>query len=413
MAAKPKMSPVRRKQMFLLGGLILGVVMVAMVISALSAPKPLPPNPLAGQTTKKAFTAPGEQIDSANIWRAQEGTRVTALQQQMSQLQGKLQTMEKATADDKARREEEEKKLAEAARAPTLQPQIQPSQIPARPVAPPAVGPQRQNVAPIPDGAPPPIAGMQGQPMPAPERPRGIMRIEFAKSAKTGPGGATVTPGAGGPGSDPKSAENYLPAAAFMRGVLLSGVDAPTGGQAQQNPHPLIVEILDLASLPNNVLADYKLCRFTANAVGDLSSERAYMRLDRLSCIADDGRAIDVAVKGYIADSTGKAGVRGRLVTKQGQVLGNALLAGVASGIGQAFQQSATTVSTSALGSTQTIQDGKQIQAGLGQGVNNAMQQLAKYYISLAEKLFPIIEVDAGQPVDIVITQGVSIAQKR
>src|SRR5574337_957263 len=97
-----------------------------------------------------------------------------------------------------------------------------------------------------------------------------------------------------------------------------------------------------MASLPNKFKADYKNCRFTANGAGDLSSARAYIRLDRLSCISDDGGAIDVGVKGYIADQTGKAGVRGRLVSKQGQVLANALLAGVASGIGQAFAQSST-----------------------------------------------------------------------
>ena len=117
-------------------------------------------------------------------------------------------------------------------------------------------------------------------------------------------------------------------------------------------------------------------------------------------------------MKGYIADQTGKAGVRGRLVSKQGQVLANALVAGVASGIGTAFAQSSMTTSTSALGSTQTIKDGEQLQAGIGTGVGNALQQLSKYYISLAEKMFPIIEVDAGQPVDIVITKGVSVARK-
>ena len=32
-----------------------------------------------------------------------------------------------------------------------------------------------------------------------------------------------------------------------------------------------------------------------------------------------------------------------------------------------------------------------------------------RYYISLAEKVFPVIEVDAGRTVDVVITQGVSL----
>ena len=32
-----------------------------------------------------------------------------------------------------------------------------------------------------------------------------------------------------------------------------------------------------------------------------------------------------------------------------------------------------------------------------------------RYYISLAEKVFPVIEIDAGRTVDVVITQGISL----
>jgi conjugal transfer pilus assembly protein TraB len=197
-----------------------------------------------------------------------------------------------------------------------------------------------------------------------------------------------------------------------MRAVLLSGLDAPTGGQAQANPHPVVLEVLDMASLPNKFKADYKSCRLTANGAGDLSSERAYIRLDRLSCISEEGGAIDVAIKGFVADQSGKAGVRGRLVSKQGQVLANALVAGIAAGMGTAFAQGQMITSNSALGSTQSVKDGHQGEAALGQGIGNSLNQLSKYYIQLAEKMFPIIEVDAGQPVDIVVTQGLSVARK-
>src|SRR3989304_5812105 len=47
--------------------------------------------------------------------------------------------------------------------------------------------------------------------------------------------------------------------------------------------------------------------------------------------------------------------------------------------------------------------------AGFGTGVGRALERLAQYYISLAEKVFPVIEVDAGRTVDVVITQGVSL----
>ncbi|MBU3990924.1 MAG: hypothetical protein KJ702_16625, partial [Gammaproteobacteria bacterium] len=35
--------------------------------------------------------------------------------------------------------------------------------------------------------------------------------------------------------------------------------------------------------------------------------------------------------------------------------------------------------------------------------------RLSQYYITLAEKMFPIIEVDAGRTVDVVFTKGFSL----
>ena len=118
---------------------------------------------------------------------------------------------------------------------------------------------------------------------------------------------------------------------------------------------------------------------------------------------------VGFSVRHYVAGEDGKAGMRGRLVSKQGQILANALLAGVASGIGSAFQQSSTTYSVSPLGSTSTVEPGKQLEAGLGTGMGKALDRLAQYYISLAEKIFPVIEIDAGRTVDVVLTQGIAL----
>ena len=49
------------------------------------------------------------------------------------------------------------------------------------------------------------------------------------------------------------------------------------------------------------------------------------------------------------------------------------------------------------------------IRAGLGSGVGKALDRLAQYYIKLAEQTFPVIEVDAGREIDVVITKGVRI----
>ena len=45
----------------------------------------------------------------------------------------------------------------------------------------------------------------------------------------------------------------------------------------------------------------------------------------------------------------------------------------------------------------------------VGSGVGKALDRLAQYYIKLAEQTFPVIEVDAGREIDVVITKGVRI----
>ena len=124
----------------------------------------------------------------------------------------------------------------------------------------------------------------------------------------------------------------------FTRAVLLGGLDAPTGGQAQTNPQPVLLRLADHAFLPNRFRGAVKECLVIGAGYGDISAERAYIRTENLSCVRHDGRTLEVKIHGSIFGEDGKVGVRGRLVSKQGQILANALTAGVVSGIGQAFQ---------------------------------------------------------------------------
>jgi len=188
-------------------------------------------------------------------------------------------------------------------------------------------------------------------------------------------------------------------------------MDGATGGQAQQNPQPVLMQITDMTQMPNRYQQDFKECFVTGAGYGDLSSERVYLRLEKLSCIDDDGQAIEETIDGYVTGEDGKVGMRGRLVSKQGQVLAKALLAGIASGIGDAFTQSVSTQSISPLGATTTIPPGAAARAGIYSGVGKALNKLADFYIKQAEKLYPVIEVDAGRYADVIINKGVKLPQ--
>jgi conjugal transfer pilus assembly protein TraB len=209
-----------------------------------------------------------------------------------------------------------------------------------------------------------------------------------------------------------RTAETYLPAGTFVRASLLNGLDAPTGGMSQQNPHPVLLRLEDNAQLPNAVRANLKGCVVTGNGHGDMSSVRAIIRLDRLSCVDDTGGAIDVAVKGYVAGEDGKTGLRGRMVTKTGQVLANAITVGLLGGFGEALRQGAVSTNTGLGTGVQTQTINNSLEYGIGTGLGKAMDRVAQYYIKLADKLFPIVEIDGGRVVDIVLTRGVSIERK-
>ncbi|MBD3821238.1 MAG: hypothetical protein IE914_03095 [Thiotrichales bacterium] len=229
-----------------------------------------------------------------------------------------------------------------------------------------------------------------------------------AQNASDAPVNPNTIQSAPAPGEPVKKADSYIPAGSFVRAILIGGLDAPTGGQAQSNPHPVLMKLDDLAQLPNDLKYDIKNCHLIGASYGDISSERAIIRLETLSCIDQDDVVHEATVKGFVFGEDGKAGVRGRVITKQGQLLVNSLIAGIGAGIGQAFQQQSMTYSTSALGSVGTIDPEKIGVAGVGTGVGKALDRLSQYYISLAEKMFPVIEVDAGRSVDVVLTSGFS-----
>ncbi len=141
------------------------------------------------------------------------------------------------------------------------------------------------------------------------------------------------------------------------------------------------------------------------------SIQRSYLRTDVLSCVRYDRSVVEVKIEGNIFGEDGNLGLRGTLVSKQGQLLANSLRAGIVSGIGQGFAQGNSSFTTSPFGtlSTTTGGTGDQFRRGIGSGMGSALNNLANYYIRLAEQTFPVIEVHAGRKVDVVLTRGVRI----
>ena len=250
----------------------------------------------------------------------------------------------------------------------------------------------------------PPATPLPGPAPPAPAPQKAQIRV--------------FSPLGGAPG-DVETAEpallNWIPSGSFTPGVLLSGLDAPTATAASRNPHPVLIHLVEPSRLPGLRLLDTARCHITGAGYGQLASERAYVRLERIACVLRSGDVIDTKIKGYVAGEDGKTGIRGRLVSKQGKMLSRAILSGFASGFGGAVESANSTTGVVA-GGTFTVNSSSSrdlVKTGVGGGVGEAGRLLAEYYLELAEEVFPVIEIDAGRRVDVIITEGAELAPRK
>lgn len=207
----------------------------------------------------------------------------------------------------------------------------------------------------------------------------------------------------------------YLPATSIISGSFISGMDAPTAQNARSDPYPALIRIKKDAILPNRFRSDVRECGLLAAGFGDLSSERAYFRSEVITCIREDGAVFESSIDAYAVGEDGKAGIRGRLVTKQGQYLAKALTAGFLQAASQLFSvQSIPTINVNRDGNTdsspyQQVMSSQAMQGAAIAGVGGALNRLADFYMKMAGDLFPVIEIDPARSVDFIVQKGVAL----
>jgi len=203
-----------------------------------------------------------------------------------------------------------------------------------------------------------------------------------------------------------KNPDTFVPAGTFAQAIMLGAADASAGVQSQSNPSPMLFRITAPGTLPNKKESHLTDCVVTAAVVGDISSERGQIRLERMSCTFPTGEIVEQPVEGTVFGMDAKNGVRGKPVWREGALLGRAAIAGTVSGIGSAISQTFTSQSISPLGSVETVNNNDIFKYGAAQGASNAMEKLAEYNIRRAEQYHPVIQLSAGQEVDVVFLKG-------
>ena len=213
---------------------------------------------------------------------------------------------------------------------------------------------------------------------------------------------------------------DYLPPNSYAPARVIVGVDASAGVASQTDPLPVVLRITGPARsvMQNGRVLTTRLegCVVNGAARGDLSSEKVYVKLARMTCDQPGGRVAVSEVKGFISFA-GKSGVRGRVVSREGNLVTQALLAGIVGGFGRGFSANAN----STFGSTRTNPDGSKAKlspgdilgGGLGQGAADAADTVSKYLIERAEQYQPVVEMPTGIEVEIVFLDGVFVRNSK
>lgn len=202
-----------------------------------------------------------------------------------------------------------------------------------------------------------------------------------------------------------RNIDNYVPTGTFVTAVVTGGADTNAGVLGQGDTSPVVFQTVNQGILPNGKKSKLKDCTITASSYGEISSSRGIVRTDRLSCIQDNGDILDVAIKGT-AFNFGRNGIRGTTILKNGKIVQMAGISGILTGLGETGEALSQTTSTSALGSTTTINGSDAALNLLGNATTSVGEKLADYYINLAEMYHPIVEINPGALVNIVFLEG-------
>lgn len=201
--------------------------------------------------------------------------------------------------------------------------------------------------------------------------------------------------------------DHYVPSGTFAKAVVLGGADADASVNGQsKNNGVMLFKIISPGNLPNGQRSHLNGCFLTASSWGDISSERAYVILDKLSCARAGEPIIDKSVAGW-AFFAGKVGIKGIPLMRDKKVVQWAGFSGALSGIASAAQYAQSVQSFSGLGGAVSVVPSGNIgpYAAYG-GASKAADMLSEYYIKRAEQYHPVIQVGAGNKVTIVFKDG-------
>lgn len=214
-------------------------------------------------------------------------------------------------------------------------------------------------------------------------------------------------------GTKKRNIKEYIPSGTFARAVLMTGVVVGTGTDTQSNPEPIRLRLTDVGILSKNLRIDQiKEAILIGDCSGNLSSERAKCRLQKISLENNKGEVIERAVEGWVIGEDGRNGVKGIVVDKSSDLLRMAMVSGMLNGFSQ-FLQNQSTRSVFPIspisGQQNALSNVDMLKGGVASGAGDAFAKLANFGIERFNSMSPQIVIASGREVDVLFGNGVDL----
>ena len=201
-----------------------------------------------------------------------------------------------------------------------------------------------------------------------------------------------------------KAKNTYHIMTGLTTAYLVTGVYAPAFAEGKMEPLPVLLQAEGDILIANDDTESLGKCFFLGSAKGNMNSETADIRLNKVSCsLADGTKKIEGSISGWVIGENGIPGVPGQLLHKNGAWLAKTFVAGFLDTFAQSITAFAGAGGKDGSGA---ISIGDSLAEAGGESTSQVFQQIGSYYLEMAAQIFPVIEVKPGRTVDILLKGG-------
>ena len=197
----------------------------------------------------------------------------------------------------------------------------------------------------------------------------------------------------------------HVPAGSFGEAVLLTGVFAPTSGEAM----PVLLKLESALVGPQRSRIPLHGAFLIGKAQGDTNSRRAVVQLETLSVVSPEGTPFETRVNGWVTDDDGIQGLKGRYVWRADEIMALSSLTGGLSGGAEAMARRETTAQVTPLGGVQGTVTGDPVRFAGYRALSSAFGRLGEMVSRRLDEVVPAIYVPNSRRVTISFISGVTI----